>query len=877
MSKLTKFKLVSSLLAVAILLGFSLPLISQVPQGFNYQALARDATGNPILNTALPVKIDIQSDSLGTAVIWEELFSSVSTNGFGIFNLVIGRGARQVNSTVAAFSDIDWNVSPKFLRTQIYYLGNWKDMGSTRLWSVPYASIAGDLGGSVKKLAVTGTTTNMDEPLFEVKNRTGQTVFAVFNEGVRIYVDNGIAKGATKGGFAIGGFGTAKAPSQDLFWVTPDSIRMYIDDLPVVKNTKGGFAIGGFDRAKASGNREYLRVTNDSTRINVNPTPVKGTKGGFAIGGFPTAKGAPTNFMNLNPENYFIGQESGINNTTGKFNSFLGYQNGFSNTSGSQNVFLGYRSGFSNVTGINNTFIGNEAGKSNTASNNVFIGHQAGLNSSTGDYNVGIGSGTGYTNSGGYNTFIGFKAGFENTTGSENIFIGYMSGLRNTTGADNIALGYNSGYSNTVGYHNVFIGVSAGYNNIDGFNNIFVGESTGYQNSSGASNIFLGGAAGLNNTSGSNNLFLGVSTGRLNNTGYSNIFIGTESGYSNTTGSKNLFLGIKAGYYTSTGTSNLYFGESAGLANSTGSNNVGIGTNAGASNSTGMGNVLLGHSTGQLNTGSNNTMLGAGAGMLNTGSNNLFLGYYAGYNETLSNRLYIENSQADKNNSLIYGEFDNNTLTFNAKVGINKTTPVAPLDITSGNNWDVLNGQGDFRIGGGAYSFNIGMATAGGGAGDVHITAKGGSNRIFLGGGGADILLITSTNVLPWTDNFSSLGASGNRWSTVYAANGVINTSDKRLKSNIQDINYGLQSIMKLQPVSFTWKDDSQNSMRLGLIAQDVEKVINPVVDKGTDPSQTLGINYSELIPVLIKGMQEQQALIEQLQREVKELKEGRK
>jgi hypothetical protein len=42
------------------------------------------------------------------------------------------------------------------------------------------------LTGSLKKLAVAGGTTNMEEALFEVKNNLGQTVFAVYNEGVRI-------------------------------------------------------------------------------------------------------------------------------------------------------------------------------------------------------------------------------------------------------------------------------------------------------------------------------------------------------------------------------------------------------------------------------------------------------------------------------------------------------------------------------------------------------------------------------------------------------------------------------------------------------------------------------------------------------------------
>ena len=81
-------------------------------------------------------------------------------------------------------------------------------MGSSRLWAVPYSMVAGDLNDTLKKLIVKGQTDIMDEALFEVKNKTGQTVFAVYNEGVRVYVDDG-SKGK-KAGFAIGGFNKVK-------------------------------------------------------------------------------------------------------------------------------------------------------------------------------------------------------------------------------------------------------------------------------------------------------------------------------------------------------------------------------------------------------------------------------------------------------------------------------------------------------------------------------------------------------------------------------------------------------------------------------------------------------------------------------------------
>ena len=116
---------------------FLSPCISQVPQGFNYQAIARDASGNAIVNQALPVRITIQSDSLGGTTFWIEEHPTVITNGFGLFTLILGNGTRQANSTVATFNDIDWKGTPIFIKTEISYNG-WKNMGSSRLWAVPY-------------------------------------------------------------------------------------------------------------------------------------------------------------------------------------------------------------------------------------------------------------------------------------------------------------------------------------------------------------------------------------------------------------------------------------------------------------------------------------------------------------------------------------------------------------------------------------------------------------------------------------------------------------------------------------------------------------------------------------------------------------------
>src|SRR4030043_2313702 len=240
---------------------------AQVPQGFNYQAVAHNSAGAPIMNTTIQVKMGILSDTITPVVVWEELHSTVKTNIYGVFNLVIGTGVRQSGSELN-FSDIDWTSAPLFLKVQINYQGAWKNIGNAKLWSVPYAMVTNDIGAPLKKLAVTGETDNLEEALFEVKNKDGQIIFAVYNEGVRVYVSDGDEKGV-KGGFAIGGFGTTKTPSQPYFIVKPDSIRIYLYD--TVKAVKGGFAIGGYGVTKG-GSQNYLFVSSDSIRAYIDIT-----------------------------------------------------------------------------------------------------------------------------------------------------------------------------------------------------------------------------------------------------------------------------------------------------------------------------------------------------------------------------------------------------------------------------------------------------------------------------------------------------------------------------------------------------------------------------------------------------------------------------
>jgi len=129
-----------------------------------------------------------------------------------------------------------------------------------------------------------------------------------------------------------------------------------------------------------------------------------------------------------------------------------------------------------------------------------------------------------------------------------------------------------------------------------------------------------------------------------------------------------------------------------------------------------------------------------------------------------------------------------------------------------------------------------------------------------------------ASSILPSTDNTYNLGSGAKRWGAVYAANGTIQTSDMRLKTNIHTLNYGLREVMNMRPVSYNWKDKPNSNHKIGLIAQEVRSLV-PEVVIGDETIENLGMNYAELVPVLVKAIQEQQKQIETLAKEIEKLK----
>jgi hypothetical protein len=147
-------------------------------------------------------------------------------------------------------------------------------------------------------------------------------------------------------------------------------------------------------------------------------------------------------------------------------------------------------------------------------------------------------------------------------------------------------------------------------------------------------------------------------------------------------------------------------------------------------------------------------------------------------------------------------------------------------------------------------------------------------NQMVLGGDGttgAAFLKPVLTQVIPGKDNAAMLGSAAKRWSLVFAANGTINTSDACVKTNLQSIPSGLETLLKLQPKTyFKHKSHFENGTvvlendgneEAGFLAQDVSGVIPTAAVKPADESTTLwGMRYDQIIPYTVKAVQELKA-----------------
>jgi Chaperone of endosialidase len=238
---------------------------------------------------------------------------------------------------------------------------------------------------------------------------------------------------------------------------------------------------------------------------------------------------------------------------------------------------------------------------------------------------------------------------------------------------------------------------------------------------------------------------------------------------------------------------------------------------------------------------------------ISSNGNNWFDGGMS-FSDDNANRYFL---YKDLSNSFHIGFNGVKKLTIsNGNVGIGLTNPQTKLDISSnGNNW--------FD---GGISFSDNNANR-------YFLYKDLSNSFHIGFNGVKNLTISNGNVgIGTVSPTEKLQVVGN-----ILASGTITPSDFRYKENIVNIANPLQKVKQLRGVTYYLRTSEFPEMQfdikeqIGLVAQEVEKVLPTVVHTGNNGYK--GVEYEKIVPLLIEGMKEQQMQIEFQQKQIDELK----
>jgi trimeric autotransporter adhesin len=397
----------------------------------------------------------------------------------------------------------------------------------------------------------------------------------------------------------------------------------------------------------------------------------------------------------------------------------------------------------------------------------------------------------------------------------------------------------------------------------------------------------------------SGNYLIGAGDGAGISSGTHNVAIGLALP-SLTTGSENIGIGTSALGATATGSNSIALGLQA-LQLYTGSDNIAIGRMSMRSNVTGILNVAVGVRTLELNTSVGNTAIGAYAMQRNTvgqyctavghqALENITNGYY---NVAIGNAAMGDNTTGHGQVAVGYDAMQHNTTGVeNTAIGKN-----AMLSSTTGSGNTVIgNGAGismntasyntlvGYRAGG---QYNLGWNNTIIGA-NADVNGEGLFNCIAIG----NIAQATSPSMV-------RIGNSSNNSYQAFA--NWTNISDARYKKNIVENVPGISFIRLLRPVTYKLDVTSLSALEMrglppspmmqqaikekeaivwtGFVAQEVEQAAIQLgfnfsgVDKPRNNAEHYGLRYAEFVVPLVKAVQEQQVMIEELKKELSELK----
>ena len=569
-------------------------------------------------------------------------------------------------------------------------------------------------------------------------------------------------------------------------------------------------------------------------------------------------------------------------------------------TAGTSNFRAGVNAGNSIQSGGNfNTVLGDEAGTAiTTGDDNVAVGYAAGDAMTTGSYNAIVGKNSGGAiTTGVENVSVGWNSLDALTEGGQNVALGASALGSDTLGSRSVAVGYQAlttqNFTTATDAHNTAVGYKAGEAVTTGANNTIIGANTGIALTSGSNNNLIGGLAGDALTTGHSNNIMGVSCGTALTDADYNVAIGQQALNSDTLGSKTVAIGSFAlsaqNFTTATNSLNTAVGYAAGAAIN--------GSAAGAGDQ----NTLIGGLTGDaLTIGRRNAAIGVVALSADTaGSLSVAMGYGA---------LNAQN-------------FSTATDTYNTAIG-----PLAGAAVTTGKMNTFMGGNTGYFVTTGKVNTFIGTAVGpactigthntGVGGGEIGVSPGAldgvteGDNNSALGHS-AGSSITTGDNNLMLGHDAGVTGSPGGNITTasneiglgdenISAANIQVDwtvASDQRDKTDFTALDLGLDFVKALAPVTYKWDKRSkygdktaddydlnaqtpdgthkEDWLDIGFKAQEVQALEeaagyttaakkNLTVSTSGDGKQ-MGLQYSKFVPILVKAIQEQNALIEAL------------
>jgi len=578
------------------------------------------------------------------------------------------------------------------------------------------------------------------------------------------------------------------------------------------------------------------------------------------------------------------------------YNMFCGDTAGDSIAVGGQyNIAFGQNALTSTITGDNNVAIGYGALDINTGTGNLAIGTDA-LGANVGGLtNLAIGYNALLLNTSSSNLAIGYTALDASTSGDRNFAIGSSALSAVSISDDNLALGYQALLNNTAS-NNLAIGSSALDINEDGTPNIAIGVDALGANISGNSNIAMGYQALLLSTAGTN-LAIGHSTGDAITTGTGNILIGNsvdttavgahnELNIGNTIYSDDITVG-HVGFGLAAPITNLHLQESntdtvptmeieqlstgdAGLQFSIVGDAYAIGIDNSSSDqlkvsyAAGEGTAALG--TGDIMVFNPSGYVGIGGFAGSTPKTNLHIWELSASETTPAMEIETISSTSDAalQFSIVGDAF---------AMGIDNTTDAFNISYAAGAGTAVL-GTGDYftiepggEVGIGDSSPDYLLDVEGNVASSVasffndgNLTTRAG---LIVQVGVDDYTAASTSTLLAFNDGDGTAVGSITFGSSLTAYN---TTSDIRLKENVVDTALSIDDLMNVQIRDFTWISDKDKKLSHGFIAQELYDIYPSAVTVPNDPNDYYMVDYSKLMPLAIKSIQDLNLEIKDIQ-----------